>query len=100
MCFFDLLQKTMQTRKSSKGPSGLDLFFRGVNITILFLRLELKHCDCLHENVFAIICRQEILYARRELNDENLALEKLVMNAPVNISQTFLCCNVGQAFLF
>lgn len=52
------------------------------------------------KNVFVIIYRQEILYARREFNADNLALEKLVMNALVNISQTFFCCNVGQAFLF
>lgn len=52
------------------------------------------------KHVFVIIYRQEILYARREFNADNLALEKLVMNALVNISQTFFCCNVGQAFLF
>lgn len=52
------------------------------------------------KNVFVIIYRCEILFARRELNGENLTLEKLVMNVPVNISQTFLCCSAGLTFLF
>lgn len=38
------------------------------------------------KNVFAIIYRHELLCARRELNAENLTLEKLVVNVPVNIS--------------
>lgn len=48
---------------------------------------------------FVIIYKFEILSARRKFNTENLTLEKLVMNVPVSISQTSLCCSVGLAFL-
>lgn len=52
------------------------------------------------KSMFVIIYRQEILYARRELNAENLALEKLVMNIPVNISQTFSVAMLAKLFCF
>lgn len=52
------------------------------------------------KNVFVIIYRHEILSARRELSAGILSLEKLVTNVPVTISQTFLFCSLGLAFLF